>query len=104
MSRPWHGSQAARRRKFRRLHEALCRVYGVRAQLVFGGWYSRYWIAERAIHLAELSVVTYLHEFAHARGWRERQACRWSINLFRRVFPREFARCRRDGHVLRKRR
>jgi hypothetical protein len=48
----------------------------------------------------KLSVLTYLHEFAHARGADERQACRWSINLFRRCFPRSFARCRAVGHTL----
>jgi hypothetical protein len=44
--------------------------------------------------------VTFLHEFAHARGFDERQACRWSINLFRRCFPRSFASCRQVGHTL----
>jgi hypothetical protein len=46
------------------------------------------------------SVVTYLHEFAHALGRNERGACRWSLNLFCRVFPREFARCAQRGHCL----
>jgi hypothetical protein len=41
-----------------------------------------------------------LHEFAHARGADERQACRWSINLFKKCFPRSFARCRVIGHTL----
>jgi hypothetical protein len=48
----------------------------------------------------KLSVVTFLHEFGHARGFGERQACRWSLNLFRRCFPRSFARCTACGHVL----
>jgi len=59
------------------------------------------------------TVITYLHEFAHALlrqgyggqlssvalrakedalGHGERGACRWSINLFRRVFPAQYAR------------
>ena len=50
--------------------------------------------------LSYLSVLAYLHEFAHARGADERQACHWSINLFRRCFPRSFARCRAVGHTL----
>ena len=52
------------------------------------------------INLPTLSVVTYLHEFAHSRGADERQACGWSINLFRRIFPRSYARCRHQGHML----
>jgi hypothetical protein len=48
----------------------------------------------------KLSVVTYLHEFGHARGYGERKACRFSINIFRRVWPRLFARCRHERHML----
>jgi len=48
----------------------------------------------------KLSVVTFLHEFAHALGRDERGACRWSINLFRSVFPEQYARLRADGHTL----
>ena len=50
--------------------------------------------------VGRLSVVTFLHEFGHALGYGERGACRWSINLFRRCFPRSFARCRQAGHTL----
>jgi hypothetical protein len=49
----------------------------------------------------KLSVVTFLHEFAHALGRDERGACRWSINLFRRAFPEQYARLQADGHTLR---
>ncbi|MGK7345033.1 MAG: hypothetical protein ACNS63_04415 [Candidatus Nitrospinota bacterium M3_3B_026] len=37
-----------------------------------------------------LSVLTLLHELAHARGMDERKAVRWSVNLYRRVYPRHF--------------
>jgi hypothetical protein len=50
--------------------------------------------------VGKLSVVTYLHELAHARGYDERQAVKWSVNLFRKVFPRSFARCQQEGHLL----
>jgi hypothetical protein len=45
-------------------------------------------------------VVTVLHEWGHVLGLGERGACRWSVNLFRRVFPREFERLARVGHLL----
>ena len=47
-----------------------------------------------------MSVVTFLHEFAHALGRDERGACRWSLNLFRRIFPVSFARLRHVGHTV----
>jgi hypothetical protein len=102
----WRGTSAQRRRRFARLHRQLCRAYRRRVGLVFangkgssgGSSYSR---LERIIRLhGRLSLVTYLHEFAHARGYDERQACAWSINLFARCFPRSFARCRQLGHML----
>lgn len=46
------------------------------------------------------SVVTYLHEFAHALGMSEVRACRWSLNLFKQVFPKLFERANRIGHTL----
>lgn len=100
-SKPWRGTMGERQRKFRRLHAALCDVYGVHPVLTFSPLApAAYWPAADRINLPALSVVTYLHEFAHARGADERQACRWSINLFRRLFPRSFARCRQVGHML----
>ncbi len=107
--RPWRGTVARRKQKFRRLNRELAAAYGIaEPRLVFQGveadadsGRSNYRPASHTITLAgKLSVLTYLHEFAHARGADERQACRWSVNLFRRCFPRSFARCRAVGHTL----
>ncbi|GMT43050.1 MAG: hypothetical protein IEMM0002_1461 [bacterium] len=38
----------------------------------------------------KLSVITLLHEFAHARGRNEREAVRFSVNLFKKVYPKQF--------------
>jgi hypothetical protein len=108
-SKPWGGTVSQRKGKFRRLNRELAAAYGIRQPwLVFhnveaGGpsGASSYRPATHTITLAgRLSVLTYLHEFAHARGADERRACRWSLNLFRRCFPRNFARCRAVGHTL----
>jgi len=100
-AKPWRGSEAERREKFKKLHRQLCRVYGVQPTLAFSRQeVACYMPGRNRINLPTLSVVTYLHEFAHARGADERQACGWSINLFRRMFPRYYARCRHDGHML----
>jgi hypothetical protein len=103
-SKPWRGTPEERREKFRALHVELCRVYGLTTKLTMRVWrlcnFAHYIPGEDRIVMPRLSVVTYLHEFAHAKGADERQACRWSINLFRRCFPRSFARCRAVGHTL----
>lgn len=109
-SKPWRGTIDERHWKFRALHRALCEAYGLDPQprLIFGNDHSTcsgsscFIPAANAIVLrGRLSVVTYLHEFAHARGMRERQACRWSINVFRRCFPLSWGRARFDGHMIR---
>jgi len=108
--RPWRGTMAERMEKFRRLHAELCRIYGTDPLLGFdslnerfcsGGSY--YMPSTHSIQLSgRLSVVTYLHEFAHALGRGERGAVRWSLNLFKRTFPRSFARLEFEGHVARR--
>jgi hypothetical protein len=108
-SKPWRGTLEERKAKFRRLNRALARAYGIaRPRLVFcrvggnpevgNGSYQP--VTHTITLLGKLSVVTYLHEFGHARGYGERGACRFSVNLFRRAFPRSYARCRPMGHVL----
>lgn len=108
-SKPWQGDLSERQVKFRVLHQALCLAYGIQPTLIFqndeskcsGG--SSFALASNAIRLTgRLSVVSFLHEFAHARGMNEKQACRWSINLFRRCFPKSWSRCRFEGHMVRR--
>ena len=111
-SKPWRGSTVEeRRQKFRELNAALSLAYQIPAPtLVFAGsgegdsGSSSYSQSEHEITLrGRLSVTTYLHEFAHARGMGERGATRWSVNIFRRCFPRSFAGCQQVGHMLRRR-
>lgn len=101
-SKPWRGDGQA---KMRVLHARLCEIYEVRVDLVFDPVRPACFSPSlRRIILPKVSVVSYLHEFAHALfGSCERRACRWSINLFRRCFPRSFARCRQVGHTLQRR-
>lgn len=112
-SKPWRGTVPERQGKFRSLHAALAAAYGVPAPiLVFetddavGSGASSYSPATDTIAVCgRLSVVTFLHEWGHRLfGRSERKAVSWSINLFRRCFPKSFAHCGHDGHMLRARR
>lgn len=107
--KPWRGTLAERKEKFRRVHRALCAAYGLTTRLRFhvslamdnASGASCYDPRANMIELrGRLSVVTYLHEFGHALGYGEQGTCRWSINLFRRVFPRSYSRLQPRGHVL----
>ena len=107
--KPWRGTLAERQQKFQQLNTALSAAYGIPAPtLVFAGsgegdsGSSSYTPATNSIRLTALSTVTMMHEFCHARGMVERGATRWSVNMFRRCFPKSFARCKQVGHTLRR--
>jgi len=107
-SKPWRGDIDERKDKLRGLNEALAAAYEMpKPDVVFGqsdggsSGGSYYHPTRHQIVLnGRLSVVTYLHEFAHSRGRGERDACRWSVNIFKRCFPRSFARLVHQGHML----
>ena len=106
-ARPWSGSIDSRKRKFRDLHCELNAIYGtafflnmVNVRVNNPSGQGSFDPRSGSITVyGKLSVITYLHEFAHGLfGPSERQACRWSINLFQRVFPEKFNRLTGDGH------
>lgn len=111
-SKPWQGTLEERHEKLRQLNVELAAAYGVQPPaLVFrsGGsdgdsGASCYIPGARIIILrGKLSVITYLHEFAHhLYGHDEQIACRWSVNLFRRCFPKSWTKVKFDGHMVRR--
>lgn len=62
----------------------------------------------RATHMitmrGNLSIITFLHEFGHSLGKGEQGACKWSINLFRKVFKKQYNKLTHNGHTLRRHR
>lgn len=51
-----------------------------------------------------LSIITALHELAHHLfGRSETKACRWSVHLFKKTFPKAFSQLEWKGHMLVKR-
>jgi hypothetical protein len=109
--KPWRGTLPERVAKLDELLSKLSAIYGVdRPTLITDDLRddatdssaSFYLPVFREIHLrGKYSVLTFLHEFAHALGKSEWQACRWSLSLFKRVFRRQYGRCIHDGHMLR---
>ncbi len=107
-AKPWSGSMESRKRKLSDANRMMAEACGVdMPTLAFGcldgsssGASSYSPRDHRIVMVGKLSVVTFLHEFAHALGHDERKACRWSINLFRRCFPRQYSRLIHVGHTL----
>ncbi len=107
-SNPWKGSPRIRQRKYRQINHLMaiaCRID--KPLLVFdrldgdsSGASDFITRVHRIVIVGKLSVVTYLLEFAHALGFDEQEACRWSINLFRKCFPRQYSRLIHVGHTL----
>jgi len=103
-SKPFRGTPEERLEKVQNLYRALAAAYGVEVPTVVHnpGAPDCYSPTLHRIRLSNLSVVTALHEFGHALGKDEEQTCRWSINLFRRFFPRAYSRLIPVGHMLRR--
>jgi hypothetical protein len=109
-SKPWRGTFEERQAKFRQLHADYCRIYGINPTLNIEGdgtgdsGGSGYCPISHTITLVgKLSVITFMHEWGHIlRGHSEFEACRWSLRLFERCFPKSFARLQWEGHVARK--
>ena len=107
-SNPWSGTIPERKEKLRGLNKSLAAAYNIpEPELPFGridgssSGSSHYIPSHHRIVLeGKLSVVTYMHEFAHARRMGERSACRWSINIFRKCFPLQYSRLVGRGHML----
>ena len=108
-SEPWRGTLVERWQKIQRFNRALAAAYGIEPPMLIlrgngkgdSGASCYVPLLHTIILRGRLSVVTFLHEFAHARGMGEQRACRWSLNLFRRCFSKSWKKIQYDDHVVR---
>lgn len=55
---------------------------------------------QKTIFLSKPSIITALHELAHHLfGPSELKACRWSVHLFKKTFPKAESKLGWDGHM-----
>ena len=111
---PWrprgHVNQDAvnqRIEKFRWLNARLAEVYGIDIpNLTFdisrtASGKSHYIPSTHTIGMVgRLSVVTFLHEFTHARGFSEQYSVKWSCTLFKKIFPERWGRLNNTRHFV----
>jgi len=109
-SKVFRGEIEERKAKFVKLHEKLNAAYRLSVNLAFGeltddgdSGSSSYNPETDTVTLrGKLSVITYLHEYAHARfGPDETEAVHWSLSVFARFFPLSFAKLVFNGHMAR---
>jgi hypothetical protein len=109
-AKPYRGSLDERKQKFVGLNAdlaAACRVSPPRILFEINeredsgeSGYSPF--LDTIVLRGRLSVITMLHEWGHRIfGRSEYQACRWSLALFKRCFPRSWKRLRFEGHMAR---
>lgn len=94
--KPYRGTLEERKQKFKWLNKELSKLYNIpipklifenNYSYIFSG-YSYYNSATHTICLyGRLSIITYLHEFAHALGYGEEEARNFSQTIFKTTFP-----------------
>ncbi len=96
---PFDQATEVRFQGMKELLSVFCEAYNMelinfeKANIVPSGQSSAsYWnSAENKILITgKLSIITFLHEFAHAMGFDEEQARKWSLTLFKKVYPIAF--------------
>lgn len=114
VTKPYRGTKSEMQGKFRQLCDDLSKIYEIETpQIAFVKEFnpsSVYFPVGNLIVLREqfnhtYSVVVFLHEYGHALKKDERETCRWSINLYRKHFPKSFAKLKTSdregtGHLL----
>jgi hypothetical protein len=99
----FQGTLAERQEKFRTFHAAMCKAMDVSIELKFkpGRKLSAYRLTHKTGTLiGRLSLVTYFYIMSHAAQYDFNGQMTFSINLFRKYFPRSFARCEQQGLYL----
>lgn len=80
-----------------KLTSLLNNIYGITPSLAwvnsedshsFNSYYNK--TDDVIVMVGRLSIITFLHEYAHARGMDEKQANAWSMGLFKRVYPQSY--------------
>lgn len=95
--RPEHEKMEA----LRQLVADIAVIYDRPVRLEHGD-FDHYCRANETIYLFRPSIVTALHELGHhLKGSSELAACRFSVWLFKKAFPRSFERLHFEGHLLR---
>lgn len=99
---PWQGDVGERISKFNWCFKQLKKIYNKKEYSLICAVPTqiRFWHESGYSHVdkltktivlqGRLSVITFLHEFAHILDMDEEDARQWSINLFKKVWPEKY--------------
>ncbi len=97
-SKPYRGTLWEKRDKFLALIADLSKVYNIPTPQVL---ISPAKVDPRCFYMPmahfiqlndNFNIIVALHEFGHSIGKTEKQTVKWSINLFRKIFPEAYAK------------
>jgi len=99
----WRANKLGREKDLRDLFQTLNQIYEGKPHamnLIFDRR-SCFAPALNTISLDKPSLISFLHEYAHSLfGPSELKACRWSVRLFKKVFPKAMNKLKWKGHML----
>jgi hypothetical protein len=102
----YKGSDETKQQALNILVNKITDIYGKPVDIEFaaGNPAGHYSARQHKIYLIGTpSIITVLHELAHHLfGPSELKACRWSVWLFKRTFPKAFQKLRWQGHMLKR--
>lgn len=110
-SHAWQGTPKQRQAKLQTLNKELAKANSIKIpklkfQSIDGtdsGWSSHDPDRNEIVIRGRISVITYLHEFAHALlGYDEDAVRHWSLNLFKQIFPISFSKLVSCGNMYMK--
>lgn len=99
-AKPWQGTDEERLAKLNACAAKLADAYGHEHWTFELGPVPRANPLNHVVTIHKLSVVTFLNYMAQLRGQNPFGAYRWSLNLFKRCFPRSFASAEQVGPNL----
>ena len=103
---PWTGDLVDRKNKFMMLHRRFNELFDkdvdldltkVRDGFDSGQSYAARHSPPKIGIVGKLSVITFIHEWAHILGANETDAQTWALDLYKQTFPKNFAKLKFAG-------
>jgi len=96
----WNKKNKTKQSMIERLINLLNKYYKQNTTIEFKPTIDRYEAIKNKITLTKPSIITCLHEYAHSLKMNEKEACYYSVWIFKKVFPRAYKKLKWKNHML----